>query len=241
MQRYLPIVAAAALMIGAAAIQGSWTERWKAFPELELYAEQLKRVPMEFGEWKGETAPATDQRILDLAGAVGSLSRTYRNDRNEAVSVFIICGRLTDIFQHSPDRCYPAAGFEITGEKINQSVETGNGVAEFITTTFMKADPSGNQNLRIYWDWCADGTWKAPMRPKDYKWVFAGQRAIYKLYVVTPNVGREVAADQNPAVDFIRVLIPELDRAFAPAFAAAKGKASSAPVPDATPAKSDDI
>jgi hypothetical protein len=214
MARYLPVAAAAAIIIAAAILQGIWTERWGAFPELELYADQLKNVPMKIGDWTGEDLPPEDKRIMEIAGAVGSLSRIYHNEHNEQVSIFIVCGRLDDVFFHSPDRCYPAAGFETSSEVSNQSIEAGSEVAEFKTATFLKADPGGNQNLRIYWSFNGSGPWVVP---EAYRWAFAGQRALYKIYVVTPANGREQSEEQNPAVDFIRAAIPELNRAFAPA------------------------
>lgn len=214
-QRIIPIAVAIALIVGTAIVQGVWTERWGTFPELELFAEQLPNVPENIGEWTGEEAPETDKRILEIAGAVGSLSRVYRNERGETVSVFIVCGRLMDVFHHTPDRCYPAAGFETVGEKIKQVVETNDGPAQFRTATFLKAEPGGNQMLRIYWSFNGSGPWVAP---DEYRWSFAGQRALYKIYVVSSVSGSD-SPDQNPAVDFIRVLMPELTKAFAPALA----------------------
>lgn len=221
MSRYLPVAAAVVLIVATAILQGWWTERWGSFPELELYAQQLKKVPSQIGDWVGEDTPETDEnkRVLELAGAVGSLSRVYRNERNEQVSVFIVCGRLDDVFFHTPDRCYPAAGFETSGDVAKQSVEIGSEVADFKSAMFLKADPNGSQNLRIYWSFNANGPWIAP---DEYRWSFQGQRAIYKIYVVTPANTRDVPVDQNAAIDFIRVLMPELNKAFEPAFANAE-------------------
>ncbi len=215
--RYLPVGAALVLIVAAAIVQGTWTERWGEFPELALYASQLKNVRLQIGDWTGEDQEDsdTDRKVLELAGAVGSLSRTYRNERNEQVSIFIVCGRLDDVFFHTPDRCYPAAGFETNGDVTQQSIETGSGVADFKTAMFLKADPGGNQNLRVYWTFNANGEWVAPA---EHRWSFAGQRAMYKVYVVSPITGRESAVDKNPAVDFIQVLIPELNKAIEPAF-----------------------
>src|ERR1044072_9423206 len=103
MNRYMPVAAAIVLIGATAYIQGVWTERWSDFPELELYAKQLKNVPMNIGAWRGEDMKDTDtnKKVLELAGAVGSLSRTYVNDRNDKVSIFIVCGRLDDVFFHT--------------------------------------------------------------------------------------------------------------------------------------------
>ena len=243
MSRYLPAVAAVILLAAVAVVQGVWTERWAEFPELEIYAKQLEKVPLQIGEWIGEDAEEseTNKRMLEIAGAVGSLSRVYRNDRNDMVQVFIVCGRLDDVFAHTPDRCYPAAGFETNGDIVKKSVEIGKDVADFKSAMYLKSEPGGNQNLRVYWSFCADGPWIAP---EQHRWEFAGARALYKLYVVAPSATSEIPVDNNPAVDFIHVFIPELDKAIEPAFAAAKelaGKgtnaaAKSTPTPESTTA-----
>ena len=227
MSRYLPVAAAVILIVFTAVVQGVWTERWGEFPELKLYADQLKNIPMQMGGWIGEEIPdsETNRRILDLAGAVGSLARTYRNERNEVVQVFIVCGRFDDVFEHTPDRCYPAAGFESSGDIAKHSVEIGDDVADFKTATYLKSDPGGNQNLRIYWSFCANGPWIAP---EQHRWEFAGARALYKLYVVAPSMSGEIPVDRNAAIDFLHVLIPELNEAFKPAFAAEAKMAASA-------------
>lgn len=212
MKRYFPVAIAVVIIVTAAIVQGIWTERWGDFPELKLYADQLKNVPMQIGDWTGEDLPAEDQRVLDIAGAVGSLSRLYRNEHNDQVSIFIVCGRLDDVFFHSPDRCYPAAGFETTSDVGHQNIEVGSDVAEFKTATFLKADPVGTQSLRIYWSFNGSGPWVAP---DAYRWAFAGQRALYKIYVVSPISERDSSSVQNPAVDFIRAALPQLNKAFA--------------------------
>jgi hypothetical protein len=62
MSRYLPAVAAVILLGAVAIVQGVWTERWAEFPELEIYAKQLEKVPLQIGEWIGEDAEATATR-----------------------------------------------------------------------------------------------------------------------------------------------------------------------------------
>ena len=60
----------------------------------------------------------------------------------------------------------------------------------------------------------ADGAWVAPEHEKV---TFAGERALYKVYVVTP-LGRNTSSkdDHDPAAEFIRVLVPALTKAFFP-------------------------
>jgi hypothetical protein len=211
---YLPIGVAVVIMAISCVVQGRWSERWATFPELQLFAESLKEIPIEFGEWKGEDVEGSDERTLKYAGAEGEMVRVYRSASGQEVRVSIICARLLDIFHHTPDRCYPAAGFDMQGEPVQEVFEIGNTKAEFFTTTFLKSEPAGTHSERGFWAWSADGTWIAPTNPKLK---FAGQRALYKLYVfagVTP--GTKKVTNDDACVSFIRAFIPEVEQALKP-------------------------
>src|SRR5262249_36709354 len=108
--KYVPYVAAVFIMGVSCYVQGMWSERWGTFPELKMFADQLKEIPKDIGDWRGEDSKETDARILKVAGAEGELVRVYTNAAGQSVQVSIICARMRDIFYHTPDRCYPAAG-----------------------------------------------------------------------------------------------------------------------------------
>ncbi|MEX0678964.1 MAG: exosortase-associated EpsI family protein [Pirellulales bacterium] len=211
----LPIAAAVLLMGVACYYQGVWSERWGEFPELEIYGAQLKEIPPNIGEWQLAQEGKTDERILKIAAASGELSRTYRNAAGEEVRVMMMCARFRDVFYHTPDRCYPAAGFEMQSEPQHQVFDINNKEAQFFTTTFLKSEPTGTHAERGYWSWTADGTWLAPT---NEKLTFAGERALYKLYVFgtipTNNRGR---TDEDYIGDFIRAFVPAVETALRPA------------------------
>ena len=209
-----------AVIIGGGYVQGRWTDRWSEVPAVQLFADQFKNVPMDIGGWHGEAGEEPSDEVLEQAGAAGSLTRIYRGRKGEVVHVFIVCGKMRDVLWHTPENCYPANGFEMVGEPEIQPVELGPTTAEFYTTAFIKSDPTGSERQRIYWAWCGSDGWKAPRNARS---AFAGDRAMYKLYVVTladksDKGGATTRA--NAATDFIRVLLPELSRAFEPATSA---------------------
>src|SRR5436309_2144589 len=107
------LIAAIGLMLGAALLQGKWSERWGEFPELQAFADRIKNVPLDIGDWHGVNLEDMDTRTMNAAGAVGSLSReyTHRVNRESKIRMHIVCGRMIDVFFHTPDRCYPANGF----------------------------------------------------------------------------------------------------------------------------------
>ena len=123
----------------------------------------FEAVPAEIGEWKGTDARATDEKLLEAAGAEGELVRTYENANGEQVRVSIICGRLQDVTYHTPDRCYPAAGFEMLGPPQREVVELPTGdKAQFFATNFTKSEPTGTHSERRILKFAGNGNWQAP-------------------------------------------------------------------------------
>jgi EpsI family protein len=213
---YGPIAAAVAIMAVTCGFQGRWSERWGTFPELDLYAEQLNQIPKQVGEWQGQDQAGSDEKIRKISGAVGELMRTYRNANGDEVRVSIICARQRDIFYHTPERCYPAAGFDMQGDPQQVAFEIGNTEAQFFTTSFLKSEPTGTHAERGYWSWTGDGHWVAPRNPKVE---FAGERALYKLYVFAtiPPGSKGQNSSNDFCADFIRSFIPVATEALKPA------------------------
>ena len=215
MARYVPAVVALFLIVICSLVQGNWSERWADFPELETYAEQLANVPTDIGDWHSVGLDEPEKRIMEAAGAVGSLSRNYTNGDGQTVSLFIVTGRLQDMFYHEPKRCYKAAGFEMQGDRRRFDKSIGDGQeAAFFAGRFIKSEVTSHTDKMVYWSFSADGKWLAPEEPK---WEFRGQHALYKIYLIY-EPSRTDDLDKNPATEFIPVLIPELNKAFAKAF-----------------------
>lgn len=213
--KYLPIGLAVVVMLFAGVIQGWISERWGTFPELQKFAEQLQKIPVDFGEWKGEDGEKSNEKILKIAGAEGELVRTYRNAAGEEVQMSIICARLQDIFAHSPERCFPAAGFEMLGNPEPAVFETADGSAEFFTTSFKKSEATATHEVRGYWSWSGNGQWVAPKNPKLE---FAGQQhALYKLYVFANQGTKQRTTDRDYVKEFIKDFIPALNKSLRPA------------------------
>jgi Protein of unknown function (DUF3485) len=215
MARYIPAGAALVLIVVSALLQGRASERWEKFPELQLYADQLINVPLEIGDWRAREHEEPSKRVLEAAGAVGNLSRDYTNEKGQTVSMFLVTGRVQDMFYHEPKRCYKASGFEMQEDpqRFEFAVGGEGETANFFASRFVKTDETGRQEQMVYWSWNGSGEWLAP---REYKWDFRGQHAIYKVYLMyVPGSGDTVS--QNPVTDFIPQLIPELDKALSKA------------------------
>lgn len=211
---------AVALVAAATAVQGRWTERWVPISRDEVMAAARvleERFPTRFGDWEAERELQSDPKELAAAGAVGHISRLFRNNRTKArISAFVVCALPYDASAHTPDRCYPGAGFEIGEAEHRVKIPLGEDrAAEVLTGTFAKA----GQTLRIFWTYGVEGTkddgrieWVAPQLPRI---ALSGEPAVYKLYVIADQTRVGTSQSMVECEAFIAQLAPALDAAMA--------------------------
>jgi hypothetical protein len=222
------LAAAVVLVAGVTILQGLWTDRWggrDGGAALERDAAILESAfPQRFGDWEFEQELESNPKELERAGAVGHVARRYRNVRTKGiVSVFVVCATPHDASGHTPDRCYPGAGFEIGESEHRQTVPLAGGrKAETFNGTFRKQ----GQTIRIFWTYGGDGTWVAPQIARIE---LAGRDAVYKIYAIIDETRLKGGQSMKESADFLGALLPALDQAVAAARAGGP--------PAATPAK----
>ena len=238
-------IAAVAALIAVTVVHGTWTERWGAKTDdtvLKASAARLEgRFPRQFGDWKTEQDMETNPEELARAGAVGSVARAFRNSRTKAVvSAFVVCALPHDASGHTPDRCYPGAGFEIGEQEHRQNVSLPDGrEAETFTGTFRKSD----QTLRVFWTYGipakpADAT--APADSLGLRWVapqiariaLNGEPYVYKLYVIVDQSKLGASQATLECTNFLAAVLP----AFNATLAEADTKPDVGPTPPAAAA-----
>lgn len=233
-------VGAAVLVLTVTVAQGVLTERWKdksVSKELEAASRLLEqKFPEKFGNWELERELESDPKELERAGAIGHISRLYRNTRTKArLSAFVVCARPHDASGHTPDRCYPGAGFEIGEAEHRQKIPLSDGrEAETFTGTFRKTGTT----LRIFWtygiraeDRIADEDVGAPrswIAPQIARIALVGEPAVYKLYAIVDETRLTGSQAMVEAEDFITNLLPAFDAALAEAKAGAAAPAETA-------------
>lgn len=214
MTRYLPIALGVLVIVGLTIPQIKMSDR---FSGSNISAEQgrelLKQVPMDIGDWKGEDLPIDDQ-VRKTAGAIGAVSRSYRNARTgDDVKLWLIVGHARDISAHTPDICFPSSGMtpKAAENSLHPFVFPGQAEAPFWTNTFIKEDAiSGRQLIRVFWAWFnpkPEGgvTWEAPSNPR---WSFGNTRALYKMYFTSVMRDPAETTEQSACVQFAREFMP---------------------------------
>lgn len=214
MKTLLPVAIAVASVICVTAIQGVWTERWSdrdIAGELKIVASILETAfPAEVGPWRYVGEVESSQEQLERAGAVGHISRLYQNQETGAkVTAFVMCATPHDASGHTPDRCYPAAGFEIAETEHRETITLEDGRrAEAFVGTFRKT----GETIRVYWTYGVRGEWVAPQIARIE---LAGTAAVYKLYAIIDQSAVSAPRSSGIGRDFLAVMLPAFDRAVA--------------------------
>jgi len=204
------IVVAMVLIIGTGLVHGAWTSRWRLSPGLARLAARLDTVPEVLGDWKATSKRELPQREMAMTGAAGYISRIYTNPtKGLAVSVLLLSGLPGDITTHTPDACYPGAGYTLGNAEKFERKYGADQRAEFQTAVASRsgANPS---YLRLYWAWRSSKGWSAP---QDARWALAAEPMLSKLYVVRETGGAKIDPKDDPCNEFMTHLLPALDSA----------------------------
>ena len=207
-----PLSAAAfVIVLLSGIVHGLWTDRWVS-AESDAFIVGLEHIPMTIGPWEGKDIamdPNQSDRFL------GSSRRYVNRFDGSSVAVFLLGGPSGPVSVHTPELCYKGAGWELTGAPAKRSLHSGASMkrAEFWMGTFRKARLPVPAYLRVYWSWNAEGTWVAPKSPRL---AFAHYPVLYKVYVTRQMPTPDKPGENDPCAEFIRLLLPELERALCP-------------------------
>lgn len=220
MSRYIPIILGVVAIVGLTIPEIQLSDRFKdSNLKAAQFAELLKDVPMSIGDWRGEDLPVEEQ-TRKTAGAVGYVSRAYRNIRTgEVVTLWLIVGHAKSITGHTPEICYPASGFttRAPSNSLHPFNVEGQPRADFFTNTFIKEDITGRQLVRVFWSWYRPNDkgqviWEAPDNPK---WTFGNERALYKMYFSNEMRSPKETTEQSPCSRFAQDFLPVVNAALA--------------------------
>jgi hypothetical protein len=213
------ITAALAIIITAGLVHGAWTNRWLRSPGLAAQAARLESIPKVIGGWTATESvlPAREQA---MAGAAGYVARNYANaGRGVSVTVLLLCGLPGVISAHTPDVCYPGAGYTL-GEISEFRPTYGSAMrpAQFRTAAALRTGTNPSA-LRIFWSWNDSNGWTAP---ENARWTFASVPVLLKLYVVRETPGASADPGDEACNDFLTLFLPEVERCL---FARPSGRA----------------
>ncbi len=205
MLKYLPIVVVALAVLSSGAVSGVFTGRWAPTADLKAIA-QRAQLPSEVGDWIGREMVVTAPE-LKAAKAAGIVCRVYTDRRNgTTVGVTLVYGKGGPVSVHTPEVCYPNSGFEEVGPP-KKTALNGENTGQFCVCRFRKPGV-GQGFVSVVYGWHADGNWATPDNPRL---IYARRSVLFKLYAVSDLPNEEIPDKENPSLDLLSVLLPQLN------------------------------
>ncbi|MEQ8838255.1 MAG: hypothetical protein RID07_15720, partial [Lacipirellulaceae bacterium] len=157
--------------------------------------------------------------------------RTYVDQiTGRLVDLWLFVGHSRYIVRHTPDICYPSAGFTPLGTKIKHQIAPKEGEpGMFYTAEYVKEDALSRHKIRVFWSWNGNKEgqygWDAPSSGSKFSSMlgirgarayYGNNTALYKMYFTTAVTESEDEINDSPAIEFAKLMIPEVNRALFP-------------------------
>jgi len=193
-------------------------DRWgEAGAQAKVLGERFNQVPLVIGDWQGEDLPV-DEIVRKTAGAVNYVSRRYVHaTTGESVVLWLIVGHSRDIVRHTPNVCYPSSGFRQMGNQLRHVTKfSGGKEAKFYTAKFEKENAYSRRIERVFWTFNHPDVneWEAPEQGARSRYGLA--KALYKLYFTSVVASDEDTLEENAAIEFSQLMLPEINQALFP-------------------------
>jgi hypothetical protein len=179
----------------------------------------LARLPMLMGPWKGEST-ALDPLIARATGADQIVTRRYVNqDTGVALDVILLYGPAVEMFIHSPEVCYPTAGFTLAAGPDARQVPAGPAKMTFRSLVYTKGEGAATDLQEVYFSWRYNNKWSPDVGKQKH---FERIPSMYKVQVARRVSDHERRDVGNPCEAFLQELLPDLEQRIS----ATRGRAS---------------
>jgi hypothetical protein len=203
-------------LLGASGVVRAWQDSRFATVEngVEACPFPLTDLPRRLGdEWvlqEGGEANL-DPEVAQVAGCKASLIRTYRNTTTGvSLTALILFGPATTVVTHTPEACYPAAGYRMVGDPTLRSVAPGKiPVAEFRSELYARERDHRRWRDEVYHAFRHGDRWTPDARSNWRK--FRHHPSMFKVQVQRSVSESERRDLDNPTEQFLALLIPELE------------------------------
>jgi hypothetical protein len=227
------------LFLGLSGSFRYWREwRFQALSkESESSPFPLEGFPKDLGEWQSIEGLETklDPLIARIAGSKDHLIRTYQNRTSgESVVVMILYGLAEMISSHTPEVCYPSAGYKNVPPTRDFDVPIPGSTekASFREELFIKYSAGAAIHERVYHSFRNAGQWTPDMQSR---WkAFRYHPGMFKIQVARRDSGDARRGDAEFEA-FLARMVAEIDRRLVPARRVGE-KGSTPPVSFVSPA-----
>lgn len=199
----------AALTGGSALLAGAFQNRWGLPEALVQAAVRVDQIPETIGAWELQSANPLPQDSVNMLQCAGHTSRTYRNrESGQIVNMFVIVGPPGPTAAHTPEICYSSRDYNIMGGKEKILLPTPRHPQSSVWALTLRGNDVRADLLDVAYAWNSGSGWEASDSPR---YGYRGKPYLYKLQVAG-IVDVTQPGQQRPCQDFLRELLPTLDR-----------------------------
>lgn len=218
----------ASALLGVSGVVRAWQDArfTTALSRMEDSPFPLKDLPRSLGSWRvlDGVERRLDPEVARVAGCSDHVMRTYTNTTNGvSISVLILFGPAQEVFGHRPEICYPAAGYQMTGEPLFRTVSNGSRPAAGFRSELYTRQAQHQQRLdEVYYSFRHGDRWSPDV---DQFWKeFRHNPSMFKVQIQRAMLASENRQLNNPTEEFLALLVPEIERRIAAAAHQAPGK-----------------
>lgn len=202
----------AAVLLASGIVRGRQEARVLSALELGMASPvTLADLPMNLGAWRGE-ATELDPAIAIGTGATEVVTRRYVNQETGVrVDVILLFGRAVNMYAHSPEVCYPAAGFGLEATPEEVVIPAGDSEAKFRAMVYSKGSGPRDERQEVVYSWWYNGRWSPEAGKLKHFERISGMYKVHVARLVAPGEGTKPGGER-PSESFLKALLPELQR-----------------------------
>jgi hypothetical protein len=212
---WLRVVLVCAVLVGSGGVR--FWQAWKVDALFETGGKSsfpLQELPLTLGSWQGADA-SLDPQIARKAGASDAISRRYVDQTTGAtVELIVLYGPAVELFFHTPEVCYPGAGYTQLDGPDQRVIGTGGVHAPFRSLVFVKGQVADADRVEVYYSWRYHGRWTPEFGTfKQFERI----PGVYKIQLARRLTEQERRDVGPPCESLLDVLVPEIEHRLAPA------------------------
>jgi EpsI family protein len=208
---WLRVALVCGILLGSLAVRNWQGRRIEAYLTRTRFGPRidLEQIPMKLGPWDG-TKTELDPMIARGTGADQAVTRHYVNhDTGAAIDVILLYGPAVNMYTHSPEVCYPAAGFATLAGPSVRTIKTGEGGVPFKSLVYSRGEGGVSDLQEVYYTWWYNGRWTPNVGPhKDFERI----PNMYKVHLARRVTSAEKRDVGNPCELFLHELMPDMER-----------------------------
>jgi Protein of unknown function (DUF3485) len=199
----------------------------------------LVQLPRAAGTWQAGEGSETqlNSDVARIAGSSDHVLRNYLDEKTgEQASTLVLYGPAAVVFAHTPEACYPAAGYQVVRGPVDGTITVPGvtGPVHYRWATYVRRHAGLNRYEESYYTFRHNGDWLPDV---GGRWkTFRYHPGIFKVQISHPVSSLTENGKGGPCEPLLAELVRQVDErltAGGPGQAAASAPETAAKTPEA--------